>query len=477
MNVLRTSGLFIGLMTLGFGVFNVCGQEPNTIEEAIEKIKAITDPDPFRQDRLRAEEAKRIVSKRVKVLNDVSGTLLQTMPVDVWNWLTEDGNLKTRGQVLDAARAKGWDLAKVAWLIEGGQCDEHASLMQRILQGAGVQNVKIFISDHPHAFPVVNAAPDAEADIPWTWGPNAFVPDSWANETWNAVDTWHRKIYFNNGESFVGGTEKKTKDRPAAGKTARQLLQEFGERRELAERNCDQYGKLLRSYFKIPIRYRKTMSHKAYRPPEDWMLEEGEKELGKITQAITRDLKDLKVSDVGYELKTRQLHAQLSDLDGRTQHLSKCYEEVELFRKKITETYKLIPKLKTDATIGVSDTGLDEVPDDIIQNTGQVKVDQYFVFLLTNASNGLYIGTIESIKTAVRCSFIGGGINCKPTDLVAYKKLLGPFATSAEAQDALCKSITESRIFPIGVGLKGRWQGGNTWYGLWDVSISSCPAR
>ena len=85
--------------------------------------------------------------------------------------------------------------------------------------------------------------------------------------------------------------------------------------------------------------------------------------------------------------------------------------------------------------------------------------------------------SIDGIKTSVRCSFVGGGINCKATDLVTYKKLLGPFATRAEAQEALCNSITESRIFPIGVGLKGRWQGGNTWYGLWDVGISDCPPR
>lgn len=119
----------------------------------------------------------------------------------------------------------------------------------------------------------------------------------------------------------------------------------------------------------------------------------------------------------------------------------------------------------------------DEIPGDISKNTGQVKVDQYFVLLLTNASYGLYISTIDAIKTAVRCSFEGGGINCKSTDLVTYKKLLGPFATRAEAQEALCQSITETKYFPLGVGLKGRWQGGSSWYGLWNASVSGCPAK
>lgn len=134
----------------------------------------------------------------------------------------------------------------------------------------------------------------------------------------------------------------------------------------------------------------------------------------------------------------------------------------------------LLPPLEEK---GGGESPTDEVPDDIEKNTGKVKVDEYYVFLLTNASNGLYIGTIESMKTSVRCSFTGGGIGCKPTDLVTYKKLLGPFASSAEAQNALCKSITESKFRPAGIGWMGRWQGSNNWYGLWDVSLSSCPPK
>jgi hypothetical protein len=117
----------------------------------------------------------------------------------------------------------------------------------------------------------------------------------------------------------------------------------------------------------------------------------------------------------------------------------------------------------------------DSVPGDIAKNTAEVKVARYYVFLLTNASNGLYVGDEDGLKQSVRCGFEGGGINCKPTDLVTYRKLLGPFATQDEAQAGLCKSITETRYFPVGIGLKGRWQGGNTWYGLWNASVSGCP--
>jgi len=45
--------------------------DPETLEEAIERVKAITDPDPIIQNRKRAEEAKRIVRGRVEVINNI----------------------------------------------------------------------------------------------------------------------------------------------------------------------------------------------------------------------------------------------------------------------------------------------------------------------------------------------------------------------------------------------------------------------
>ncbi len=119
-------------------------------------------------------------------------------------------------------------------------------------------------------------------------------------------------------------------------------------------------------------------------------------------------------------------------------------------------------------------------PDDnqitITSNIPGLKLVRYYIFLLTNASNSLFIGTEDDVKTSVRCGFGGGGTNCKETDLVTYKKLLRPFASYEEAQSALCRSITEIKEFPLGVGLKGRWQNSDNWYGLWNVSISDCPS-
>lgn len=124
-----------------------------------------------------------------------------------------------------------------------------------------------------------------------------------------------------------------------------------------------------------------------------------------------------------------------------------------------------------DAVAGATD----DVPSDIVSGTGEVKVIQYFVFHLANASDGLYVGNEDFMKKATRCGFIGGGIDCKPTDLVRYNKLAGPFASQEEAQAELCRSITETKVHPI-TGLYGRWRGGR-WYGLWDAGVGGCQRR
>ena len=103
-----------------------------------------------------------------------------------------------------------------------------------------------------------------------------------------------------------------------------------------------------------------------------------------------------------------------------------------------------------------------------------------YIFTLTNAGGGLYLGSQDSLKNQIRCSFHGGGINCTAADLVTYEPLAGPYRTLAEARAVLCSSITARREFPLGAGLKGQWQGGDTWYGLWngtvDFDCSKLPA-
>lgn len=107
-------------------------------------------------------------------------------------------------------------------------------------------------------------------------------------------------------------------------------------------------------------------------------------------------------------------------------------------------------------------------------------VPDYYIFLLTNASNGLYIGTEESLVNRTRCSFEGGGINCSPSDLVTYQMIDGTFHSRSAAVAALCSDITAIHYFPLGVGLKGKWRDDDSrWYGLWDDSVTPfsqlCP--
>ena len=248
----------LGLVVLLVPLASARAADPDTLEAAVAQVKAVTDPDPAKQDRKRAEAALTIVQARVKVLNDVSGTFLQTIPIDVWNQAFGGSTILDRAKVMDEARKKGWDLARVAWIIQGGQCDEHASLMKHILNGAGVRNVTILRSNSPHAFPVVGLAAGADPDIPWTWGKDAFIADSWYGGIVAPTESWDQKIYFDSGKAFVA---------PGAAMSTREKLQKMAERGEAyIKEHCDVYEPLMVKYKQIPESVRAGLS---FKPPLD----------------------------------------------------------------------------------------------------------------------------------------------------------------------------------------------------------------
>lgn len=102
-------------------------------------------------------------------------------------------------------------------------------------------------------------------------------------------------------------------------------------------------------------------------------------------------------------------------------------------------------------------------------------VSGYYIFLLTNASNGLFIGTEGSLQGHLRCEFEGGGINCGSTDYVTYTALAGPFGSRAAAETSFCSHISAKHYFPSGVGWMAKW--GDNWYGLWHGTVYDlCPS-
>lgn len=119
------------------------------------------------------------------------------------------------------------------------------------------------------------------------------------------------------------------------------------------------------------------------------------------------------------------------------------------------------------------ETPTDEVPDDIKKNTGQVKVARYAVYVITNASGGLFVGSEDDIKGKMSCDFTGGGPRGCKAPPATYMRLSDAKLTLDLAQQDLCKGISETRIFPLGIGMKGKWTD-DKWYGLWDASVSGC---
>lgn len=195
---------------------------------------------------------------------------------------------------------------------------------------------------------------------------------------------------------------------------------------------------------------------------------------GLQTQGKTPETKTLAARNKFIAARIRQRGIAFELSEEREQDLRDAGASDELISViRSVSKAKSKPKFEDEVISNNPDDGQIEVT----RNTGGLKLTQYFIFLLTNASNGLFIGTEDDVKTSVRCGFGGGGTNCKETDLVTYRKLLRPFASYEEAQSALCRNITEIKEFPLGVGLKGRWQNSDNWYGLWNVSISDCPSR
>jgi hypothetical protein len=150
-----------------------------------------------------------------------------------------------------------------------------------------------------------------------------------------------------------------------------------------------------------------------------------------------------------------------------TDELGDLDDEIELEGKPDPKTKPPAGK-KTDP-----DTPTHEVPADIKKNTGQVKVPRYAVYVITNASNGLFVGTEDEIKGKMSCDFVGGGPRGCKAPPATYLRLSDARLTRDLAQQDLCNGISETRIFPLGIGLKGKWTD-DKWYGLWDASVDGC---
>jgi len=252
---LIASSLASSLIVFLFAALPAHCSGPETIDEAVAMVNAVRDPDSRTQTLLRCKEAQRIVHERITILNGAWGTFLQTIPIDVWNKFSETGSYKDRDEALAALRnMKGIDGAQAAWILKAGHCAEHATLVKTILERAGMK-VVVVTSTAPHDFPVVNPAQGFDPDIPFTWGDNFVVPDSWTDGTIaggldGQVALWNGGHYFNGGSCYCFVTARTT---------TRETLAHFVEKgKEYTEQRCPMYKSLVDKYNKIPPEYRQA---------------------------------------------------------------------------------------------------------------------------------------------------------------------------------------------------------------------------
>lgn len=172
------------------------------LKHVIAELKKITDPDPAKQARLRADLANEMINARITTFNSAWGTIRQTFPF--WDL----GNLKGRVDVVRGPKSPegGAALCRLAWAYKAGACEEHGNLMSYVLTESGVpkDKVKILrsaIGSSGHVYVGVWLKDGYDPDRPWTWGDKAFVADSWMGSNYTPQQAWHQKWIFNNGNS------------------------------------------------------------------------------------------------------------------------------------------------------------------------------------------------------------------------------------------------------------------------------------
>lgn len=232
-----------------------------TLQDATNFISRIQDPDKDTEVKLKAIAAMDLINTRIDTSNYGTGWIRNNLlgPLDPFRY--NGKSLAERDADLEAVRnsnSKDKDLNQYAWNKQIGRCNEHASLMQHMLQGAGIKDVR-YLSNDGHAFAVVNAGKNADPDNPWTWSNRAFVPDSWQGEILSDKrDIWKNPYLFNGGKQHVGDTTF----------TSRKQLEHIANKGPaFMTKNKDLYNKLYQQYQQIPKDIRDGLDFKPPPPP------------------------------------------------------------------------------------------------------------------------------------------------------------------------------------------------------------------
>jgi hypothetical protein len=204
-----------------------------------------------------------IVGDRVTVVNDASSFCAIVAGLG-------DDELAIMDQI-DRARDRGESLARAAWDAGGGRCAEHGDLMTYLLREAGERAI-VLSSTAGHAFPLVNYADGFDPDNPWTWGPHAFIADTWLENAWGHVgfiddpeDAWDDNWIFADGTKDVSSGNEPL--------STRQYMRVFMERgRAFIESRCEKYRPVLTSYLRYPADIQAEIG---LNPPQDVCLETG----------------------------------------------------------------------------------------------------------------------------------------------------------------------------------------------------------
>lgn len=118
----------------------------------------------------------------------------------------------------------------------------------------------------------------------------------------------------------------------------------------------------------------------------------------------------------------------------------------------------------------LGDPTVEPTPPPPVVPTPTPALNPFWIYLLTNASNGLYIGREGSLDGRNSCTFEGGG-NCPPYTPITFVELWGPFETAKLAEQALCQHASKRSYWPAGIGWMLYFPEFSASYGQWDASV------
>jgi len=182
-----------GLSLLAFAItVNAQNTRPDTIDEAVAAVRQMRE-EGAPNERI-AWYVAHVVDHRMTNGNSAEGFIARTVwyYTDADRWNLQHRFDAERDSVAGRTQGRSYvDLARWAWDLQWGQCNEAAAMSYYILHTADVP-VRIRTVPNKHVFAVIGVdGEDEDLSDPRTWGEDAWIVDGWVGGAIRSSRMWN----------------------------------------------------------------------------------------------------------------------------------------------------------------------------------------------------------------------------------------------------------------------------------------------